>query len=88
MSARELLLRGKILFLMALAAALAFSQQTGGDPQIRIEPIRGHMYLIGGAGGNIIASIGTDGVLLVDSGLAQKRLDRTRNARQHQRKFG
>ena len=35
------------------------------------EPVRGHIYLLGGAGGNITASIGPDGVLLVDSGLAQ-----------------
>lgn len=56
---------------MTSVAALGFSQQAAGDAQVRIEPIRGHMYLIGGAGGNIIASVGSDGVLLVDSGLAQ-----------------
>ena len=55
---------------MACAAGLGLAQQQGSNTQIRIEPIRGHMYLIGGAGGNIVASIGPDGVLLVDSGLA------------------
>jgi glyoxylase-like metal-dependent hydrolase (beta-lactamase superfamily II) len=60
---------------LAALAAVAFAQQPGGQQkgggEIRIEPIRGHLYLIGGAGGNIVASIGPDGVLLVDSGLAQ-----------------
>src|SRR5579872_5178082 len=38
---------------------------------IEIVPVRGHLYMLGGAGGNITISIGPDGVLLVDSGLAQ-----------------
>jgi cyclase len=33
--------------------------------------IRGPVYLLAGAGGNIVASIGDDGVLLVDSGTAE-----------------
>jgi cyclase len=69
-------LRSSILYLMAAGATLSLAQSNTNTPasnnaQIRIEPIRGHMYLISGAGGNIIASIGPDGVLLVDSGLAQ-----------------
>jgi cyclase len=66
----------RLIVLIASLAALDIAQQsraqqTAGDAQIRIEPIRGHMYLIAGAGGNIITSIGPDGVLLVDSGLAE-----------------
>jgi cyclase len=64
-------LQQRIVCLLACAATLCLAQQNGGNAQIRIEPIRGHMYLIGGAGGNIVASIGPDGVLLVDSGLAE-----------------
>jgi cyclase len=41
------------------------------NAQIEIVPVRGHIYLLGGAGGNITISVGPDGVLLVDSGLAQ-----------------
>jgi cyclase len=33
-------------------------------------PVRGHIYLIGGAGSNITVSAGPDGVFLVDSGTA------------------
>src|SRR6185436_10284435 len=37
-----------------------------------VEPmhVAGNVYVIGGAGGNIAASIGDDGVIMVDSGAA------------------
>jgi cyclase len=38
--------------------------------EIEVMPIRGNLYALFGAGGNIIASVGADGVLLVDAGLA------------------
>ena len=38
---------------------------------IRVLPIRGNIYLLSGAGANIVASVGKDGVLLVDTGSAQ-----------------
>jgi cyclase len=44
------------------------ANQNSGD--VHIEPVRGHIYMLAGAGGNITLSIGPDGVLLVDSGLA------------------
>lgn len=37
---------------------------------IRVLPVRGNIFVISGAGGNVIASVGKDGVLLVDSGNA------------------
>ena len=40
-------------------------------PQIEIVPVRGHIYMLAGAGGNITLSVGSDGILMVDSGLAQ-----------------
>jgi glyoxylase-like metal-dependent hydrolase (beta-lactamase superfamily II) len=60
----------KKIYLMLAVAAAAWAQQQQ-NAEVRIEPVRGHIYLIGGAGGNIIASMGPDGVLLVDSGLSQ-----------------
>lgn len=59
---------------VAALAGAAFAQQNAAqqnNAQVRIEPVRGHIYLLAGAGGNIIASIGPDGILLVDSGLTQ-----------------
>ena len=38
---------------------------------IRVLPIRGNTYLLLGAGANVVASVGKDGVLLVDSGTTQ-----------------
>ena len=53
----------------AVAGALSFGQQ--GDGEVHILPVRGNIYMLVGAGGNITVSAGQDGVLLVDSGLAQ-----------------
>jgi cyclase len=36
--------------------------------EVEVLPIRGNLYAIFGAGGNIVASVGPDGVLLVDAG--------------------
>ena len=38
--------------------------------EIEILPVRGNIYALMGAGANIIASVGADGVLLVDAGTA------------------
>ena len=44
--------------------------QAAAAGELRVLPVRGNIYLMSGAGGNITASVGKDGVLLVDSGLA------------------
>jgi glyoxylase-like metal-dependent hydrolase (beta-lactamase superfamily II) len=43
----------------------------GQPPQVQVLPVRGNIYMLLGAGGNITLSVGKDGVLMVDSGLAQ-----------------
>jgi glyoxylase-like metal-dependent hydrolase (beta-lactamase superfamily II) len=48
----------------------AQAKPSTGD--IRVLPIRGNIYLLSGAGANVVASVGKDGVLLVDSGSAEK----------------
>ena len=37
---------------------------------IQVLPVQGNVYMLAGAGGNIAVQVGDDGVLLVDSGLA------------------
>jgi glyoxylase-like metal-dependent hydrolase (beta-lactamase superfamily II) len=37
---------------------------------IEVLPVRGHLYMLRGAGGNITLSVGRDGVLMVDAGRA------------------
>src|ERR1700680_4747065 len=56
-----------------LAAALAYAQQnqSGGNAEVRTLKVRGDIYMLAGAGGNITVSVTNTGVLLVDTGLAQ-----------------
>jgi len=58
---------------LAASAILASPDAQAQAPasQVRILPVRGNIYMLLGAGGNITVSIGRDGVLLVDSGLPQ-----------------
>jgi glyoxylase-like metal-dependent hydrolase (beta-lactamase superfamily II) len=51
------------------------------DGEVRVLPVQGNIHVIFGAGGNIAVQAGTDGVLLVDSGLedaANKVMDEVR----------
>jgi glyoxylase-like metal-dependent hydrolase (beta-lactamase superfamily II) len=65
----------QFLAFIALAAASivhgGVSAQQPATPGVRVLPVRGYLHVIQGAGANIVASVGRDGVLLVDSGLAQ-----------------
>jgi cyclase len=38
------------------------------DGEVHVLPVQGNVYLLAGAGGNIAAQVGEDGVLLVDTG--------------------
>ena len=40
------------------------------EGEIRVMPVQGNIYMLAGAWGNITASIGRDGILLVDTGPA------------------
>jgi cyclase len=55
---------------LALVGVLAYAQQNTGDTELHILPVQGNIYMLVGAGGNITLSIGKDGILLVDTGLA------------------
>ena len=43
---------------------------TGDDGLVHVLPVRGNVYMLVGAGGNITVQAGEEGVLLVDTGLA------------------
>jgi len=70
----------KIMFACAAVAALLamplVAQQNRAAPantdDLEILPVHGSIYMISGAGGNITVSAGKDGVLLVDTGTAEK----------------
>ena len=42
--------------------------QGGTTGEVRVLPLRGNIYLLTGAGSNVAASVGKDGVMLVDTG--------------------
>lgn len=54
-----------------LGSAAALQNQNSAGGQINVLPVRGNIYMLVGAGGNVTASVGRDGVLLVDTGTAQ-----------------
>ena len=49
----------------------ANAQQSPEAGEVYILPVRANIYMLVGAGGNITVSVGQDGVLLVDTGLAK-----------------
>lgn len=65
----------------ALAVLARGQQQNGSSPaggaapnqnaDIHVLPVQGNVYMLVGAGGNIAVQTGKDGVLMVDTGLAQ-----------------
>ncbi len=60
-----------ISLLVARLVAFAEPQQNAANAGFEVIHIRGPIYAIFGAGGNVTASVGADGVLIVDTGLAQ-----------------
>lgn len=74
---RTALLVVPVCLLMLAEPGAALNPQTLGEPQEsasasvpEVVQIRRHIYLLAGAGGNIVVSVGGDGVVLVDSGAA------------------
>ena len=59
-----------VLAFALLTAVSAYSQQTANTPVNSIH-VQGNVYMLVGAGGNIAVQANKDGVLLVDTGLAQ-----------------
>jgi|CXWL01.1.fsa_nt_gi glyoxylase-like metal-dependent hydrolase (beta-lactamase superfamily II) len=54
-----------------LAAALVFLWAAGPaaqGPYVRATKVQGHVYVLAGAGGNVAMQVGSDGIVLVDSG--------------------
>jgi glyoxylase-like metal-dependent hydrolase (beta-lactamase superfamily II) len=68
---RSKAIRGFLLIgALTISATASHGQQTQNAP-INVLPVQGNVYMLVGAGGNIAMQIGTDGVLMVDTGSAQ-----------------
>ncbi len=60
-------MRKPVLASLLLCAALAFAQKNDfSKVQIKVTKVSGNIYMLEGAGGNIAASVGDDGIVLVD----------------------
>lgn len=68
--AKRYLAVGAAALLMALGQAATGARQRRPDGEIRVLPVRGNIYMLVGAGANIVVSAGRDGALLVDTGAA------------------
>jgi cyclase len=77
---------GTALLGVASVAGISAAEQVkivdSADGNIEVVPIRGNIYLIAGAGSNIVLSIGEDGTLMVDTGAAEN-ADKVLAAVQH-----
>jgi cyclase len=62
---------GLCLLTLALPTLAQQNRPVTGSPPIEITPVRDNIYVFSGAGANIVASVGRDGVFLVDTGLEQ-----------------
>ncbi len=66
----------RVIFVLGAIGAIGWTalvhaqNQAASVPQVKVFPVRGNVFMLSGAGGNIAASVGTDGILLVDTGLA------------------
>ncbi len=56
----------------SVAASAAETDGNATEAGIEVLPVQGNVYMIVGAGGNIAAQVGPDGVLLVDTGLEER----------------
>ena len=62
---------GAWLLAMSLAAGAVSAQEEDFDKiQVKVTPVAGSIYMLEGAGGNIAASVGEDGIVLVDDEFA------------------
>src|SRR5215467_13463534 len=53
-------------FGMFLFATAVFAQQDFSKVEIKVTKVSGNVYMLEGAGGNIAASVGEDGIVVVD----------------------
>jgi cyclase len=60
-------MKGLLFFLLGLSTSITFAQtQDFSKVQIKVTKVSGNIYMLQGAGGNIAASVGEDGIVIVD----------------------
>ena len=61
---------GSILTIAILSGAASAQDQDFSKVQIKVSKVSGNIYMLEGAGGNIAASVGEDGIVIVDDQFA------------------
>ena len=56
----------KMMWVVLLAVTVAAAQQDFSKVEIKVQKVAGTVYMLTGAGGNIGASVGEDGIVIVD----------------------
>ena len=59
--------------LVVLALCLLTLPDLAQQPEVKITPLKDSLYLLQGRGGNVVASLGDDGVLMIDNDFANYR---------------
>lgn len=68
--ARVVMIFGVVMAAMLLSRAACAQQQDFSKVEIKVTKVSGNIYLLEGAGGNIAASVGEDGIVIVDDQFA------------------
>ena len=64
--------RPRTVAMLGVAVAVATASGVlAQQARVQVLPVRGNIYVLQGAGANIVVSVGRDGVLMVDTGLPQ-----------------
>src|SRR5215813_11474260 len=66
----ELSLHSFLIVTLLLPASAVAQQQDFSKVQIKVTQVSGNIYMLQGAGGNIAASVGEDGIVIVDDQFA------------------
>jgi cyclase len=65
---------GLLMFVVG-GVAQPVAQRNADRPKLEVFPVRGSIYMVVGAGSNIVLQVGSDGVLLVDAGSGERSED-------------
>jgi len=63
-------MRRVLTFVIALYSVAAFAQQDFSKVEVKATKVAGTVYMLTGAGGNIGASVGDDGIVVIDDQFA------------------
>ncbi|MEP1595734.1 MAG: MBL fold metallo-hydrolase, partial [Halieaceae bacterium] len=61
------IIRASLMLALLVLPLSGWSQGDDSAPSVKTTPLTGNLYLLQGRGGNVVASLGEDGILLIDT---------------------